>query len=79
MLVHYGFSQRLHSDQGIDFDSRLIKDLCRVVGIKKTRTPPYHPQGNGQAERFNRTLLGMLGTLDGDKKTDWPRYVAPLV
>jgi hypothetical protein len=37
------------------------------------------PPGNGQTERFNRTLLGMLGTLSEDKKTDWPSYVAPMV
>ena len=35
--------------------------------------------GNGQTERFNRTLLGMLGTLDPDQKTDWKSHVAPLV
>ena len=35
-------------------------------------------QGNGQTERFNRTLLGMLGTLDADKKNDWPKYL-PLI
>ena len=79
VLVHFGFPQRLHSDQGRDFESKIIKDLCKMAGIEKTRTTPYHPQGNGQTERFNRTLLGMLGTLDGDKKNDWPEYVAPLV
>ena len=30
-------------------------------------------------ERFNRTLLGMLGTLEPDKKAHWHKYVAPLV
>ena len=79
ILVNFGFPQRLHSDQGRDFESRIIKDLCKVAGIEKTRTTPYHPQGNGQTERFNRTLLGMLGTLDADKKNDWPEYVLPLV
>ena len=79
VLVHFGFPQRLHSDQGRDFESKIIKDLCKMAGIEKTRTTPYHPQGNGQTERFNRTLLGMLGTLDGEKKNDWPEYVAPLV
>ena len=70
MLLHYGFPRRLHTDQGRAFDSRLIKDLCRIAGIKKTRTILNHPQENGQTERFNRTLPGMLCTLDGDRKTD---------
>ena len=50
-----------------------------MAGIKKSRTTPYHPEGNGQCERFNQTLLNMLGTLEDDKKANWKLYVAPLV
>ena len=50
-----------------------------MAGIKKTRTTLHHTQGNSQREWFNRTLLGMLGTLDADEKNDWPEYVLPLV
>lgn len=77
-LVHYGFPERLHSDQGPDFESHTIKELCRIAGIQKTRTTPYHPRGN-PVERFNRTLLQMLGTLENKNKTHWKDFVKPLV
>ncbi|XP_072767936.1 uncharacterized protein [Nerophis lumbriciformis] len=76
-LVHYGFPERLHSDQGRDFESHTIKELCAIAGIKKVRTSPYHPRGN-PVERFNRTLLGMLGTLKEKEKSHWRDFVKPL-
>ena len=79
IFINYGMPQRLHSDQGRDFEGKIIKSLCQFAGIHKSRTSPYHPQGNGQTERFNKTLLGMLGTLDQDSKSRWPEYVSPLV
>ncbi|GFR97645.1 Pol polyprotein [Elysia marginata] len=77
-IGHYGFPERLHSDQGANFKSKIIKELCQLAGMAKPRTSPYHPMGNGQTERFNQTLLGMLGTLDADKKREWHKSVAPL-
>lgn len=77
-LVHYGFPSRLHSDQGRDFESHTIKELCSLIGADKVRTTPYHPQGN-PVERFNRTLLSMLGTLEEKDKQRWRDFVKPLV
>ena len=74
-ICHYGFPEKFISDQGRNFESDLIKELCRIAGVKKVHTTPYHPQGNGQCERFNSTLCNMLGTLSEEEKSDWKSHL----
>ena len=78
-FIHYSFPKRLHSDQGRNFESTMIKELCEITNIKKSRTTPYQPMGNGIAERFNSTLLNMLGTLEPSQKVDWKSHLGSLV
>ena len=78
-IVHYGFPARIHSDQGQNFESKLIQELCLIAGVEKSHTTPYHAMGNGQVERFNQTLLQMLGTLEEYQKSDWKAHVPTLV
>lgn len=76
-FVHYSFPERLHSDQGRDFESHIIKDLCTITGTRKVRTSPYHPRGN-PVERYNQTFLSMLGTLKDKEKGRWRDFIKPL-
>lgn len=48
--------------KGQFFFSRIIKELCLILGISQFGTTPHHPVGNGNTERFNRTLLFVLKT-----------------
>lgn len=77
-FVHYGFPEGQLSDQGPDFESCRIQELCKIAGIRKVRTTPYHPRAS-PVERFNRTLLQMLGTLENKNKAHWKDHVRPLV
>ena len=78
-ICHYGFPSRLHSDQGRNFESAVIQELCKLASIAKNRTTSYHPQGNGTAERFNQTLLNMLGTLKETQKSNWKAHAGPRI
>ena len=44
-------------------DGNVIRDLCKELGIKKDRSSPYHPEGNGSAERAIGTLKSRLSAM----------------
>jgi len=71
----FGIPRQLHSDQGKNFESKLIHELCLLAGIEKSKTTPFHPRSDGQAERLNRTLLQMLRTTATDHVNNWPSYL----
>jgi transposase InsO family protein len=48
---------RVLSDNGACYRSRLWRHTCRDLGITAKYTRPYRPQTNGKIERFNRTLI----------------------
>ena len=66
--------EQLHSDQGRQFESNLVKE--RLLHINKTRTTPYHPQCDGLVERFNCTLLNILATCTEDHLGDWEQNIS---
>ena len=70
-VVQSGLPQRLHSDQGANFCGKIITELCEITGISIFRTTSYYPMGKGISERFNRTLIFMLGSLDPEQKHNW--------
>lgn len=77
--VHYGLPEKILTDQGQDFPGRLIQELCKISGIKKLRTSPYHPKTNGQCKRFNSMLINMIGTLPAEAKENWQSQLPTLV
>ena len=77
-ISRWGLPSSLHSDQGREFEGKLISELCKLLGIEKTRTTPWHPSSNGLVERFNRTLGEMLRQVTGKHQKDWDEKLAVL-
>ena len=78
-IVHYGLLEKILMDQGCNFESQLVADLCELMGTQKIQTSPYHLQTNGQCERLNSTLINMLGMLPKEKKSEWKNHIGMLV
>ena len=78
-VCRFGVPLELHSDQGRNFESNVFKEMCALLGIKKTRTTPLHPQSDGMIERMNRTLEAQLSKFVDDHHRDWDYYIPYLM
>jgi hypothetical protein len=56
LVNRYGIPKEIVSDNGTQLKSKEFRDFCSEFGIKHTFTPPFHPQSNGQIERFVDTF-----------------------
>lgn len=74
----FGVPWSIHSDRGTCFESELFKELCQIMGIKKTRSAPYYPQSDGLVERLFRTVKDMIYATTKTYRKDW-RSVLPVV
>ena len=78
-ILTFGAPARLPSDRVANLMSGFIDEMCKILGMKKLRTMPYHPQTNGLVERLHQTIMRMIGKLGEDKKGDWPGHLAEIV
>ena len=69
--MHYGWPEKILTDQGKSFENNLIWELCELAQVKKLCTSPCHPETNGHCDQFDATLINMLGTLPTHAKKNW--------
>ena len=69
----------IHSDQGRNFESLVFSEMCRVLGIHKTRTTPLYSQSDRMVEWFNHTIKDQLSKFVDDNHKDWDTHVPLLL
>ena len=77
-IAEHGIPEAIHTDQGRQFEARLMQDLCERLprlNIRKSRSTPYHPQGAGLVERVNRVIKEQLARYIADKRGDWDAHI----
>ena len=79
MYNRIGISEEVLSNLGTQFVSKCMEEVSRSLSIKRLRTTPYHPIGNGLVKRFNGTLKKMLRRLCNEQPRLWHRLVNPLL
>ncbi len=75
VISRFGIPDRIHSDQGRQFESGLFSELCKLLQMEKTRTHHTIPQSDGMVERFNRTLASMLSMFVDDNHRNWDEQI----
>ena len=75
VITILGVPMEIHSDQGANFESQVFKEMCKLLGLHKTRTTGLRPQSDGMVERANATILNMLSSFVADNQKDWDDYI----
>ena len=70
-ILLFGAPDSIHTDWGSNFCSELILELCKLFGIEKTKTSPYHPQGNGMVERHNQVIADAISKYRAGNPNTW--------
>ena len=75
IFCRHGAPGTLLSDQGSNFLSSLVSEVCKLLNTKKVNTTAYHPQTNGLVERFNNTLAEAISSFVSSNQQDWDVYI----
>ena len=70
LCCRWGTPDVIRMDNGREFRNYIVKALLRVFGVEVKTGAVRHPQTQGMAERFNRTLLGLIRKVL-EESTDW--------
>ena len=77
-VSRWGCPLSIHSDQGRTYKSKIFKEMYRMLKTRKSRTSTRNLKGNGQSERFNRTLIRMIKAYLCGEQSNWDLHLGCL-
>ncbi|CAC5379690.1 unnamed protein product [Mytilus coruscus] len=77
-IARFGCPLDIHTDQGKNIDGNVIRQLCELLEITKTRTTAFQPASNGQVELYNRTLAQMIRCFNKKRQDSWDVHLQQL-
>ena len=76
VITKFGTPRCILTDNGTHFTSSLRNELIKQIGATHLYSTPYHPQTNGQIERYNSTMDAKIAALSNSRKTNWDDQLA---
>ncbi|CAM4977180.1 unnamed protein product [Rotaria socialis] len=71
VILKYGTPTCILTDNGTHFTAQIMNNLFQHLGVTHLYSTVYHPQTNGQIERFNATMDGKIAALCNERRTNW--------
>lgn len=76
VIYRFGIPKRFLSDNGTPFVNSEVRQLCEEYVIDYIKSTPYYPQGNGQPEATNKSLLKILSTIVYEEPKIWLDFLS---
>ena len=75
IFPRYGACLQIVTDNGSEFENRVVNETLAALNVDHVTTSFYHPQSNAKVERFHRTMHDILSKLIDDNLNKWDLYL----
>ena len=68
IIADFTTPRTIITDNGPEFNNRVLEELCKLFHVKKVNVQAYHPQSNGVVERLHSKIINCVpaqNTIDG--------------
>ena len=75
IIIRFGVPHKIISDNGTPFVNSDVRKMLEFYKVKHHRSSPYYPQGNGQAEATNKTLIKIISKISQEYTGGWAMHL----